>query len=120
MIKPSPSKIRAWHRMIAEYVEIYGPVVEGRGRVQFHHVRGRTFRHNKILVGPWFLIPLPSSIHDYHEEGQFNVTNFWKNFVEEYGPQRVLWMNMIDRMKDKGWVLPFGQDVIDAVLDTRY
>lgn len=106
--------------MISDYVRRHGPVVKGRGVVQFHHPKGRKYKHNKVLIGPWWIIPLPWELHDVASDNEFNVTHYPKRFIKEYGQQSILWLGMIYTLMNEGYTLPFSQDVIDAILDTRY
>ena len=121
MKQPSQYVIAQWYKLISRYVEQYGPVAKGVAWVstQFHHPKGRTYRNKKVLVGPWYVIPVDANLHDYWTREAGNVTNYPKEFAERYGLQCVLWKLMIDRIQNEmGFTLPFGQDVIDAILST--
>jgi hypothetical protein len=41
-----------------------GSILSGEKPVQLHHAAGFTARHNKVLVGPWWIIPLTKAEHD--------------------------------------------------------
>lgn len=116
--EPSRTLITRWHGMVAWYVAVYGPVAKGEGAVQFHHVKGRAYVHNKIHIGEFFILPLPWELHDVHSNSGLNVTHFPKNFVAEHGKQSELWMSMVEEIRGYYQQLPFGQDVIDAIMDT--
>ncbi|MGR3303783.1 MAG: hypothetical protein ACUZ8I_14960 [Candidatus Scalindua sp.] len=109
-----------WHKMISNYVQQRGTVVRGMGLTQFHHVAGRTYKQNKIHIGGYFIIPLPFELHDISSDSLLNVTHYRNSFTKVYGNQRDLWLDMIEWMQREGWKLPFGQDVIDAVMQTKY
>ena len=116
--QPSQTLITRWHGMVEWYVAMNGPVVKGAGQVQFHHVKGRTYMHNKVHIGEWFILPLPWEYHDVHSNSGLCVTHFPKNFVAEFGKQSELWKPMVDEIRGYYRQLPFDQDVIDAVMDT--
>ena len=41
----------------------YGCVISRESNVDRHHVLGRTFRENNILLGPWYVLPLAKRYH---------------------------------------------------------
>ena len=98
------TRFQAWLKerpCIAE--EVPGPSI-------VHHCEGATFKHNKILVGHWFCIPLC-------EEADRVVTNgSRRKFREIYGPQSMLWRyEIIDFEKETGKKCP--DSVYDAIMD---
>lgn len=54
-----------------------------------HHCEGSTFRHNKTLIGHWFILGLCQDCDD--------IVTFScrRHFREEYGPQSALWAKQI-------------------------
>lgn len=60
--------------------------VSGEWGVQVHHCKGSTFRHNKVLVGHWFCLPLSVSKHNEYHAGT-------KAFQTNYGSQSELWLD---------------------------
>lgn len=118
MKEPGAKAVKEWHEQIAEYVRQYGPVVRGQGEVQHHHVKGRKAVHRKVHIGQWFVIPLPYEFHDVHSNSDLNVTHHKKKFVATYGKQSELWLEMVERMRRDGMKIPFGHDVINAIMDT--
>lgn len=116
---PSQYVISKWYTLIGLYVEKYGPVARGVAwvRTQYHHPKGRTYKNRKTLVGPWYVIPIDENLHNYWSGEEGNVTMYPKRFEEMYGRQPLLWESMINRMQNEmGYTLPFGQDVIDAIM----
>jgi hypothetical protein len=54
-----------------------------------HHCEGATFKHNKVLVGHWFCLPLCQEVDDVITHGSR------KAFRERYGPQSDFWRAVI-------------------------
>jgi len=106
---------KQWLGIIAEY----GPVIEGSGPIQLHHVVGRTYKHNKVLIGPWFVLPLPWQYHDVHSNDPLNVTHYRHRFTDFFGQQSELFNKMCVDMENSGIVLPFDNAVMAAIMDTR-
>lgn len=93
--------------------------LNGCYRLNRHHVTGRKSKHNKIAIGHWFVIPVPFIYHDVSSNDIYNVTHHRHNFTGKFGLQSELFKEMIESMVSFGYELPFGQDVIDAIMDTR-
>lgn len=75
-----------------------------------HHCEGATFKHNKVLVGHWFCIPLSQEADDL-------VTNrSRKAFREFYGPQSHLWsLEAFEYFSDTAINVP--DEVTNSILD---
>lgn len=86
---------------------------------QRHHVAGRKYKHNKVAIGEWFILPLPFNLHDVSSDHPLNVTHHKNKFTEKFGLQSVLFKEMIESMVELGVILPFDQDVINSIMDTR-
>lgn len=86
---------------------------------QCHHVGGRKYKHNKVKIGHWFVLPLPFDLHDVSSNNPLNVTHHKHAFTEKFGLQSELFKEMINSMIDHGFDLPFGDVVVDAIMDTR-
>ena len=71
-----------------------------------HHCEGATFKHNKVLVGHWFVIPLCKEVDDVVTLGSR------KKFREIYGPQSELWEQAIYE-----YSLGIPKDVYEAIID---
>lgn len=54
-----------------------------------HHCEGATFKHNKTLIGHWFVLPLCKEVDDVVTLGSR------KAFREKFGPQSRLWLKLI-------------------------
>lgn len=75
-----------------------------------HHCEGATFKHNKILVGHWFCIPLCKEVDDVITHGSR------KKFREVYGAQSGYWRKLIDNYQVERAVIP-PAEVYFAILD---
>lgn len=77
--KPIHSKFEAMARRA-------GCVITGAtNEIEIHHVKGRTYKHNKVLIGPLFILPLHK---DYHRVTAKNDNAYHKNkhgFIAEFG-----------------------------------
>ncbi len=86
---------------------------------QIHHVVGRKGKQNKVDIGEWFILPLPIRLHDVSSNNELNVTHYHHRFTDAFGLQSELFKEMIESMVETGAELPFGDDVINAIMDTR-
>lgn len=111
---------KRWMETISAWYEGCGFIDEQLNQYQFqlHHVGGRTYRHNKVAIGEWFILPLPIEYHDVNSDHPLNVTHHKNKFTDEFGLQSVLFKEMIDSIRDEGTPLPFDQDVINSIMDT--
>ena len=81
----------------------YHPVV-------VHHCEGATFKHNKVLVGHWFCLPLCAGCDDVVTTGSRRA------FREKFGSQSDLWLSVInDYLCETGCGVP--SDVRYAIED---
>jgi len=80
------------HREWEEIVRATGCCITGAtNNVQVHHVVGRKGKHNKVLIGPYFILPLHE---DYHMITGAHRNAWHKNkkgFIREFGDPRDLW-----------------------------
>ena len=83
--------------------------VSGEYGVQVHHCEGSAFKHNKVLIGHWFCIPLSVGKHKEYHSGT-------KAFRGNYGPQSLFWIVLHDLYVDDGND-PAPDDVIDSIMD---
>ena len=82
--------------------------ITGEHGVQVHHCKGSTFKHNKVLIGHWYCLPLSPDKHAEYHAGT-------KSFQAKYGSQAELWLECYH----SGW---FGDheppnDVFLAICD---
>lgn len=86
-------------------------IISGAWGVVVHHCEGATFKHNKVLIGHWFVIPLCLEWDDVVTHGSR------KRLRELSGhPQSYYWkLAHDDYMRETGLSAP--QEVIDAIED---
>lgn len=104
-----------WEALVRER----GCIVKGQNNVQIHHVYGRKYKNDKVLIGPWYILPLCCELHDVGSNNPNNVTHYPKDFSNTFGLQKDLFLKMCDDLVLEGNVLPFGTDVIDSIRNTR-
>ncbi len=90
--KHVPKSVQDWESLVRQYGCV---ITRSTANVEIHHVYGSTYKHNKILIGPHYILPLTTY---YHRAGQFNVTDHPKKFAEQYGHQRVLFETMVNQL----------------------
>lgn len=71
-----------------------------------HHCEGATFKHNKVLVGHWFVIPLCDTCDSVVTHGSR------RRFIETFGPQSALWFATINALD-----VQVPHEVKEAILD---
>jgi len=111
--KPTKAEEKAWLSRVAEH----GCVITGQSNIQLHHCVGREGKHNKFHIGRWFVLPLAFELHDVSSDDRLNVTHHRKDFVRAHGPECWLFSDMCIVMGVD--TLPFDDDVLSAILDTK-
>ena len=96
-------------------VRQYGCVVSRELPVQVHHVKGRKYKNNKVLIGPYYILPLAWRYHDVHSNNPHNVTHWKHKFQEEFGTQNQLFFQMLNALMEQGKEIPVPEEVIDAI-----
>lgn len=90
---------------------------------QIHHVAGRTYKHNKVHIGHYFILPVVATLHDVSSNHPHNVTHYRHKFSEVYGNQRDLWQKMMFQMQMLGSVdaeyFP-DDDIWLSIMSTKY
>ena len=108
-------KQKEWMQTITEH----GCVITGDCfNIQRHHVYGASYKHNGILIGPWYVLPLHVSLHDISSSEPINVTHNRTLFTEEHGLQKDLFLSMCNNLVRYNVELPFTADVLAAIMDT--
>ncbi len=114
--KPSKAVEKAWLQRVAEY----GGFVAGTNNLQIHHCVGREGKHNKYHIGRWFVLPLAFDLHDVSSNNEYNITHHRKAFVEKFGKESELFLEMcLDMVREENKPLPFCDGVMDSILDTN-
>jgi len=116
--KPTPQQEKDWLARITDYAKEHGafPLYENFD-FDRHHVKGREFKHNKVAIGRWFVIPVMRRYHDVHSNSSYNVTHWPKRYAEEFGKQVDQFRAMCAVIKDEDGELPFNDDVMHAIMD---
>lgn len=79
-----------------------------------HHCEGATFKHNKVLIGHWFCIPLCQEVDDVVTFGSR------RKFRELYGPQYQYAMHKIYEYEVKENCLRVCPvEVMSSILDWK-
>ena len=77
-----------------------------------HHCEGSTFKHNKVLVGHWFCIPLCLNCDNVITRGSR------RSFRNAFGPQSKLWIGKVcDYQEAKMYSEHIPDEVIQAIGD---
>lgn len=114
-----------WHSAIAEWAsssnwlenKFGGHCV---GVYQFHldHVLGAQAKRKINLVsekvGEWVVIPVPIDLHMTKTNNPLSICKGAKAFEKQFGTRINLWLDMVFKMKQDGYNLPFSDDVIKA------
>ena len=98
------------YRDFEELVRTIGCIITGSPHPQIHHVKGRTFKHNKILIGPWYILPLHYDLHNGSHPNAYH--NSKHGFIAAYGHPRYLFKQVLDKIDYN-----LDQDIISAIMD---
>ena len=85
-----------------------GCIITGRCDIHLHHIYGRTFKHNKILIGPWAILPLWWEMHDSGMTHPRHVHKRRKAFNKAYGWQGDVFLAMC---QDILYIFPEGKRI---------
>lgn len=87
---PSASQ-KKWREEVREL----GCIIErSKGGIEIHHVLGATAKHNKVVIGHWFILPLTGWYH--RENPILNVTDNKKLFEANFGSQVELFIQLLE------------------------
>ena len=98
---------------------LYGEDYENCNNWQIHHVKGRSYKHNKIAIGHWFVIPVPFELHDVNSNHDLNVTHHKKAFTKEFGLQSEIFEQLVGYMSAMGFQNLPSDQILEAIMDTR-
>lgn len=121
--KPNQEQ-KDWLKAIADFHNYYGlEYLYGdewiQSPFQLHHVVGRSYKHNKIAIGHFFVLPVPIVLHDVHSNHELNVTHYRKRFTEHFGFQRYMYRKMVEKMRHNGFWTPCDE-INNTIMLTRY
>ena len=123
--KPANAAQRQWMKDISDACQqgviggLYGDEWEDCCNWQLHHVKGRSFRHNKVAIGHWFVLPVPFELHDVSSNHPLNVTHHKKAFTDEFGMQSELMGELVGMMSAMGFYKLPPDEVMDAIMSTN-
>jgi hypothetical protein len=86
--------------------------VTGEYGVQVHHCVGSAAKHNKERIGHWFCIPLSVEMHAEYHAGT-------KAFREKYGPQSMLWIELLAEYSAEMHRCYCPAEIEAAIMDLR-
>ena len=70
------------------------------------HAFGATFKHNKVLIGHWFILPLCPLCDSVDTHGSRRA------FRDKFGPKSELWLKLIEKTS-----VDVPIDVVNAIKD---
>ena len=111
----SNKKLREWE----ELVRSTGCCVTGATNgVQIHHVKGRTYKHNKVHIGGVYILPLHESVHMVTGSHPNAYHKNKHGFIEEFGLPSFLWVEVLRRVEEHTDTNQYvSTDQYDAIRD---
>lgn len=87
------------YRVFEEEIRAMGcPVTGATNDLNIHHLEGRSFKHNKQLIGPFLIIPLyqPGGKKNLHQQGENSVHDYThSSFESTYGCINTLTLKLL-------------------------
>lgn len=116
-----------WHKSVAKFatesnwlVNKFGGYCVMPNQFQLDHVIGAQAKRKVNLisekVGEFVVLPIPVNLHDITSNNQYAIHKSRRVFEKQFGNCITMWVEMVKTMKQEGYVIPFGDDVIKAVL----
>ena len=96
---------------------LYGEEYDDCDNWQLHHVKGRSFKHNKVSIGHWLILPVPFDLHDVSSNHPLNVTHHKNAFTNEFGMQTELMGELVGLMSAMGFYKLPPDNVLEAIED---
>ena len=106
-----------WCENYAGIAMLYGADWAG-SLFHLHHVKGRSFKHQKTQVGHDFIIPVPIALHDVHSNHPLNVTHHKHAFTDAFGSQGSIYQVMVSSMSLLGYPVP-GEEILNIIGDLK-
>jgi hypothetical protein len=112
---------KKWMQTISSWYQGCGFIDHRLNQYQFqlHHAGGRAYKHNKVAIGHWFVLPLPVEYHDVNSNNPLNITHHKNKFTDEFGSQSELFQEMINSMSMLKMDIPFGCEVFESIMSTK-
>lgn len=102
-----------------EFIGVLFPEYPEGSPFQIHHCVGRSYVHNKIHIGHYFILPVPFDLHDPNGNHPLNVTHYRKAFCNKYGSESALFQVMYSAMIQFGMCEELPEGVYEAIMDTK-
>ena len=111
----SSKKLREWE----ELVRSTGCCVTGADNdIEIHHVKGRTYKHNKVHIGGVYILPLHKSVHMITGDHPKAWHKGKHGFIEEFGCPKQLfrstYMKVYKENLNAKYITP---DQIESIMD---
>jgi len=109
-VHTTEKKFREWEELFRSL----GCIITG-GPAQIHHPIGRKGKHNKLLIGPKFIIPLH---YDYHMVTGSHPNAYHKNkkgFIKEFGEPSHLFEMCLAKLEDVDWPISISDEELQAI-----
>ncbi len=103
-----------------DVVRAHGCIITGQNDVELHHIFGRKYKHNKLLIGPWGILPICKRLHNVMSNHPMNVTHFRHRFTAEFGTQRSLFAKLLDNLTEAGILFEVPAEVVGMIALTKY
>lgn len=119
---------KKWHEDIAHFAtnsnwlcSKFGGYCVAANQFQLDHILGAQAKRKVNLVtekiGEWVVIPVPIDLHDITSNNPLSITKGRRKFEKQFGNCLEMWDEMLIKMKQFGYEIPFSNDVIKAVLN---
>jgi hypothetical protein len=119
---------KAWHNTVAQYGresgwlnKVFGGKVLDPYQFQLDHALGAQTKRKinlvSVKVGEFAVLPMPIELHDLTSKHPLNRTTNPAAFKREFGCPLILWRDFVLEMRERGVELPFGDDIIKAIVE---
>ena len=115
--KPTAKQEKEWLARVTRYAEEHGEFpTQDFMAFDRHHVKGREFKHNKVAIGRWYVLPVSKKYHEINNNA-FNVSSYPRRYESEFGTQRDQFLAMCAVIHSEDGSLPFIDEVLHAIGD---
>ena len=105
-------------REFEELVRSTGCCVTGATNgVQIHHVKGRTYKHNKVHIGGVYILPLHESVHMVTGSHPKAWHKGKRHFIREFGHPYDLFRGVVESLDFEDWKKYVTQDQYASIMD---
>ena len=129
--KPRTAIEKEWHDLVSLMGmetswlrKTFGQHVKRPYQFNLQHMLGsqakRKVNGASVKVGEFAVFPVPIEIHSVelgeYENHPLNLTRRKKAFEAEFGTEKELFLSFIEELRKNDVPLPFGDDVIEAIV----